>query len=456
MERQDLYYRTAVKCLQPRKGGPSAECVTGDKEAMKILIVDDNEDSRIILKTTLELDGHIVEEAPHGLKALKMAKESMPDIFISDILMPVMDGFSLCREVKQDEKLRKIPFVFYTATYLDPKDEKLAASLGASRYIVKPMDFDKFLKIIKEVFQEYSEKRLLIPEKPTEEEPELFRMYQDSVVRMLDKKVQELENEIVKRKKMEEELERLNVELTHKNKELKQVLYVTSHDLRTPLVNIEGYSKELEYSLKDLLSAVQSEDVPAHIKETIAPIVDKDIPEAVKYINASISKMNSMLSGLLKLSRMGQVVLKIQQIDMNKLMSDILCVVEYQIKNMGVTLDVTDLPPCRGDESQINQVFSNLISNALKFLDPARPGVIRISGRRENGHSVYCVEDNGIGIAPEYQEKIFEMFHRLDTTVDGEGLGLIIARNIVERHHGKIWIESEPGRGCEFYVSIPA
>ncbi|NOZ68266.1 MAG: response regulator [Deferribacteres bacterium] len=423
---------------------------------MKILIVDDNEDSRIILKTTLELDGHIVEEAPHGLKALKMAKESMPDIFISDILMPVMDGFSLCREVKQDEKLRKIPFVFYTATYLDPKDEKLAASLGASRYIVKPMDFDKFLKIIKEVFQEYSEKRLLIPEKPTEEEPELFRMYQDSVVRMLDKKVQELENEIVKRKKMEEELERLNVELTHKNKELKQVLYVTSHDLRTPLVNIEGYSKELEYSLKDLLSAVQSEDVPAHIKETIAPIVDKDIPEAVKYINASISKMNSMLSGLLKLSRMGQVVLKIQQIDMNKLMSDILCVVEYQIKNMGVTLDVTDLPPCRGDESQINQVFSNLISNALKFLDPARPGVIRISGRRENGHSVYCVEDNGIGIAPEYQEKIFEMFHRLDTTVDGEGLGLIIARNIVERHHGKIWIESEPGRGCEFYVSIPA
>ncbi len=456
MEREDLYYKTAVRYLQPRKGGPSAECATGDKEAMKILIVDDNEDSRIILKTTLELDGHIVEEAPHGLKALKMARESMPDIFISDILMPVMDGFSLCREVKQDEKLRKIPFVFYTATYLDPKDEKLAASLGASRYIAKPMDFDKFLKIIKEVFQEYSEKRLLIPEKPTEEEPELFRMYQDSVVRMLDKKVRELENEIVKRKKVEEELERLNVELTHKNKELKQVLYVTSHDLRTPLVNIEGYSKELEYSLKDLLSALKGEDVPPHVKETVAPIVEKDVPEAVKYINASISKMNSMLSGLLKLSRMGQVVLKIQQIDMNKLMSDILCVVEYQIKNMGVTLDVTDLPPCRGDESQINQVFSNLISNALKFLDPGRPGVIRISGRRENGQSVYCVKDNGIGIAPEYREKIFEMFHRLDTTVDGEGLGLIIARNIVERHHGKIWVESEPGRGCEFYVSIPA
>ncbi len=456
MERQDLYYRTAVRYLRPRRGGPSAECVTGDKEAMKILIVDDNEDSRIILKTTLELDGHIVEEAPHGLKALKMARESMPDIFISDILMPVMDGFSLCREVKQDEKLRKIPFVFYTATYLDPKDEKLAASLGASRYIVKPMDFDKFLKIIKEVFQEYSEKRLMIPEKPTEEEPELFRMHQDSVVRMLDKKVQELENEIVKRRRMEEELERLNVELTRKNKELKQVLYVTSHDLRTPLVNIEGYGKELEYSLKDLLSALQGEDVPPHVRETIAPIVEKDIPEAVKYINASISKMNSMLSGLLKLSRMGQVVLRIQQIDMNKLMSDILCVVEYQIKNMGVTLDVTDLPPCRGDESQINQVFSNLISNALKFLDPGRPGVIRISGLRENGHSVYCVEDNGIGIAPEYREKIFEMFHRLDTTVDGEGLGLIIARNIVERHQGKIWVESEPGRGCEFYVSIPA
>ncbi len=455
MERQNLYYNAVIECRQDHKNMPAAEFLTGDKEAMKILIVDDNEDSRIILKTTLELDGHTVREAHHGLKALKMAKESVPDIFISDVLMPVMDGFSLCREVKQDEKLRKIPFVFYTATYLDPKDEKLAASLGASRYIVKPMDFDKFLNIIKDVFREYSEKRLLIPERPTEGEPELFRMYQDSVVRMLDKKVRELEYEIVKRKKMEEELERLNVELMQKNKELKQVLYVTSHDLRTPLVNVEGYSRELEYSLEDLLSALQGDDVPLHTKEKIAPIVEKDVPESVKYINASISKMNSMLSGLLKLSRMGQVALKIEKIDMNKLMSDILCVLEYQIKNRGVKLEIAELPPCRGDEIQINQVFSNLISNALKFLDPGRPGIIRISGRKENGNSVYCVEDNGIGIAPQYREKIFEMFHRLDTTIEGEGLGLIIARNIVERHHGKIWIESEPGRGCKFYVSIP-
>ncbi len=161
---------------------------------MKILIVDDNEDSRMILKKILEIDGHTVKEAFNGVKALEVAGDSMPDMIVSDILMPDMDGFRLCREIKHDKEFRKIPFVFYTASYVNPKDEKLAMSLGASRYIIKPADTGEILKTIKDVFQEYGAERGPVPEKSIKEGPELFRMYEESVARKLDKKIVELKN----------------------------------------------------------------------------------------------------------------------------------------------------------------------------------------------------------------------------------------------------------------------
>jgi CheY-like chemotaxis protein len=120
---------------------------------MKILIVDDSEDSRIILKKTLESSGYTVEDASNGQDALQIARQRTPDMIISDILMPGMDGFRICREIKRDYQLRKIPFVFYTANYVAPEDERLGLSLGASRFIIKPVEINKFLKIIEEVLQ---------------------------------------------------------------------------------------------------------------------------------------------------------------------------------------------------------------------------------------------------------------------------------------------------------------
>lgn len=261
--------------------------------------------------------------------------------------------------------------------------------------------------------------------------------------------------DITERKKAQLELERLNVELTQKNKELEQVLYVTSHDLRSPLVNIQGFSRELDHSLKDLLSSLEDRKIPLDVKNRIFPIIKKDIPESLKYILTSVYKMDTLLSGLLKLSRMERSELIIDEIDMNKLFTDIINNLEYQIKEAGVKLETSELPTCRGDKMQINQVFSNLMENALKFLDPDRPGVINISGNKENNQSVYCVEDNGIGIAPEHQMKIFEMFYQLDPAVKGEGLGLTIVHKILGMCHGKIWIESETDKGSKFYVSLP-
>jgi len=105
---------------------------------------------------------------------------------------------------------------------------------------------------------------------------------------------------------------------------------------------------------------------------------------------------------------------------------------------------------------QINQVFSNLLNNSLKYLDPNRPGVIRVCGQEEPDRVVYSIEDNGIGIAAEHQDSIYKIFHRLDSQRGtGEGLGLTIVRRVLERHHGKIWVESEVNEGSKFYVSLP-
>ncbi len=259
-----------------------------------------------------------------------------------------------------------------------------------------------------------------------------------------------------RRKRAEEERKRLNVELAQKNKELEQIVYTTSHDLRSPLVNVQGFSKELNESIKEVASIIKNNEFPAIVKEKIGPLLEQDIPESLQYILTSVAKMDSLLNGLLRLSRLGRAALKPEKIDMDKLINNVINAFEFKIKESDVKLEISELPPCKADKTQIDQVFSNLMDNALKYLDSKRQGIIRISGYKENTHSVYCVEDNGIGIAPKHQENIFTIFHQLDPDrVPGEGLGLTIVKRILERHRGKVWVESELGKGSKFYVSLP-
>ncbi len=145
-----------------------------------------------------------------------------------------------------------------------------------------------------------------------------------------------------------------------------------------------------------------------------------------------------------------------EELDMNETVSEILDTINYQVERAGAKMEISELPSCIGDKNQINQLFSNLIGNALKYLDSNRNGVISVSGKKEGNYSVYCVEDNGIGISPDHQEKIFEIFYQLKPKKStGEGLGLTIVKKIIDIHHGNIWVESKPGTGSKFYVSLP-
>lgn len=260
-----------------------------------------------------------------------------------------------------------------------------------------------------------------------------------------------IRTDITQRKEDELRLKFLAEELAAKNKELETVVYVVSHDLRSPLLNVQGFGNALVRACGVLKEKLKSFDDP-----DVKGLFDTDIPRALRFIEAGISKMDMLLSGFLRFSRLGRVVLQIQTIPMNKLITGAALALKFQTEQAGAEVTVENLPDCQGDPTLIGQVFSNLIDNALKFRAPNRPCHISIAGRIEGGQAIYCVEDNGIGIAAEHQPKVFELFHRLDPKrTQGEGLGLSIAQRALERQHGRIWLESTPSKGTRFFISLP-
>ena len=263
--------------------------------------------------------------------------------------------------------------------------------------------------------------------------------------------------DISERKIVEEQQSKLNTELIERNREQDQIIHASSHDLRSPVLNIQGFATELDRALKQLTSILDSEDVPFEIRNEISLILMSDVSESLVQILNNSSKMDQLITGLSHVSRAGRHVPVIEDINMNHLMASIKKDVKPHLKMNGIIFDIDDLPSCKGDKEQIKVVFTNLIGNAVKYLDAERKGMVKVTGWNGGAEVTYCVEDNGIGIRAEYHERIFEIFHQLNPINDtGDGLGLTITNKILGRHGGNIRVESELGSGSKFFVSLAA
>ncbi|MBF0401706.1 MAG: sensor histidine kinase [Magnetococcales bacterium] len=250
-------------------------------------------------------------------------------------------------------------------------------------------------------------------------------------------------------------------ELVLLNDELRNFIYIVSHDLRSPLLSIQGFSEELQLDLQELNNLVNTalEKSDAGEKAAITDLLDKRLPEDLTFIRAATHKMDGLINAILTLSRLGRAVLRFEPVDMRRLVEDNVAALAYEIQTAGVTVTVGDLPELITDPTAMGQVVGNLLSNAVKYLDPERPGRIHIDGETDpaTGYATLQITDNGRGISPEDIDKIFILFQRVgQQNTRGDGMGLAYVRSWVRRLGGRIQCESTLGTGSCFRVTLPA
>jgi signal transduction histidine kinase len=253
------------------------------------------------------------------------------------------------------------------------------------------------------------------------------------------------------------ELRQRTEELARKNEEVEAFVYIVSHDLRAPLVNLQGFSRELRLSCEALTTLLDGVPLAPATAAAVRVILDAELPDALRYISASTAKFERLINALLELSRTGRRELRADAIDMQALAAATVDSVRQQIERCGAQVVVGALPPARGDETALGQVLGNLLGNALRYLQPGRPGRIELGGERWDEMNRYFVRDNGVGIAESAQRKLFQVFQRFRPDLaDGDGIGLATVKRIVERHGGRIWAESVEGAGATFYFTLPS
>ena len=233
-------------------------------------------------------------------------------------------------------------------------------------------------------------------------------------------------------------LEESAAALKQSNEDLRQFAYVASHDLQEPLRMVSSYLQLIERRYTDVLDDAG--------REFIGFAVD------------GAKRMKNLIRALLEYSRIGAGACEMELVSLADIVKDVRGVLQMAIEDSGAELRVGELPQLYCDRIQLGQLLQNLIGNALKFCKDRTP-VIEISARRDKAEKCWCisVRDNGIGIEPDYLERVFVIFQRLHSREEypGTGIGLALCKRIVERHQGKIWVESEPGDGTTFSFSIP-
>ncbi len=259
-----------------------------------------------------------------------------------------------------------------------------------------------------------------------------------------------------------DELARTNESLRQQTQENEMFVYSVSHDLRSPLVNLQGFAKELSLTEVELREIARDPRLPADVRQQIDSVLQRDVGPSLRFIQTAVSRSAAIIDALLRLSRAGRVVYRSAEVDVGMVAQRVADAMRSTTDARGATVVIRRLSPALGDPTAIEQVFGNLMGNAVNYLDPKRRGEVEVgmaepSSRDVRGRVTYYVRDNGMGIPAEYLGKVFVAFQRLHGEgTRGEGIGLALVRRIVERHGGRVWVESTVGVGSTFFVELPS
>ncbi len=431
-----------------------------------ILIVEDSPTQAEKLSYVLMQAGYNVSVAPDGRKALEEIREHQPNLVVSDIVMPEMDGFTLCREIKKN--LSEIPVILLTALS-DPADVLRGLECGADNFVTKPYDENYLLERIyhlladselrKEshaqaagkIFFKGEEYRISSDRQQILEL--LLSTYETAVMKNRELKEaqdklevmnDQLQTEIGERRRREEEVRRLNEDLRRRalqleeaNKDLESFSYSISHDLKAPLRGIAGFSQILVQDHIDELS------------EEGRALLDK--------VRVSADRMGMLINDILAFARAGQAEIRPTVIDTNNLVRGIVEELSAGSGGRDVCFKVGALPGAFGDAAIVRQIFYNLLSNAVKFTRGKNYAEIEVGGSKKECETMYYVTDNGAGFDQRYADKLFGVFQRLHSVkeFEGTGIGLAIVKRFINKLGGTVWAEGKVNEGATFYFTLP-
>lgn len=381
----------------------------------KVLLVDDREENLYLLSTLLKGNGYEVASAMNGAEALVQAHKSPPDMIVADVLMPVMDGFELCHKVKTDKELKDSAFIFYTASYLDKRDEELALSLGVDRYLLKPQEPDILLKVLGEVFDERDSKAGagVIP---FPEERDYLKDHNESLVRMLEKKI-----------------EQLNHTQQGLKKEI-QTRKVAEEKLKTSLLEKEALLKEVYHRTKNNMQVIVG------LFDLQARKLGLQSPETVfREMSDRIYSM-SMVHDLLYRSK-NLYEIKLDQY-LSSLTDRLLALYNSNETEVELDLQIEPVPINIQFAVPLGLVITEVLSNALKYAFKDRAvGLISIVAKQTGENGLHLVlRDNGIGL-------------RLNTT-NQNTLGMHIIQTVVKNQLSGT-IEIDDSNGLSYSFSLP-
>ncbi|CAK0752794.1 Multi-sensor signal transduction histidine kinase [Gammaproteobacteria bacterium] len=356
----------------------------------KILIIDDSPSEIKVLATILSPSYELLF-ATNGADALELLINGKPDLILLDVVMPGMDGYQVCRSLKENPRTAEIPIIFVTVRSYDA-DETIGLELGADDYIHKP--------------------------------------FAPAVIRA------RIRN-LLARRNAELALRAKTVQLERSNVELQDFAHIVSHDLKEPLRGI--------YTYVTLLAEDYSERL------------DSEAKNYIERTQRLVEHLSFFIDRLLDYSRLGYAELDWTTLDLNELVDEITEVVAPFFREQQAELRrVGHLPIIRGNGVRVAEIFQNLLINAAKYNDKSEKWV-EVGYREDTSGPIFWVRDNGVGIAAQHHDMVFRIFKRLyekDQYGGGAGVGLTIVKKIVERHGGRIWIESTLGEGTTFYFTL--